>query len=196
MLVAEVKAGVPSGLLQRRPDILEAEHQLRAANADIGAARAALFPSVTLTGSGGTASRELSNLFANGTGTWLFSPQISVPIFRAGAGKANLEAAEVRKQIEIARYEKAIQTAFREVADSLAARSGLDERIAATADLVAAQQKRADLATARYERGLDSYFEVLTATLDLYTARQTLIQLRLARAVNSVNLYKALGGGW
>jgi outer membrane protein, multidrug efflux system len=196
VVVANVKAGVSSDLLYRRPDIREAEHQLRAANANIGAARAAFFPSVTLTADGGTASKSLSKLFTNGTGTWLFSPQVNLPIFDGGRNKANLEYAELSKQVEIARYEKAIQTGFREVADSLSARSGLDERIAATESLVAAQEKRAGLANTRYEKGVDGYLEVLTATLDLYTARQTLIQLRLSRAVNSVNLYKALGGGW
>lgn len=196
VLVAPVKAGVSSDLLRRRPDIREAEHQLRAANADIGAARALLFPSVSLTATGGTASSSLSKLFANGTGTWLFAPEINIPIFTAGANKAFIESTEVRKKIEIANYEKAIQTGFREVADSLASRSGLAERISATESLVMAQQKRTDLANARFERGLDSYFEVLTATLDLFNARQSLIRLRLAREINSVNLYKAMGGGW
>lgn len=196
VLVAPVKAGVSSDLLRRRPDIREAEHQLRAANADIGAARAALFPSVSLTATGGTASSSLSKLFANGTGSWLFAPEINIPIFTAGANRAFVESTEVRKKIEIANYEKAIQTGFREVADSLASRSGLAERISATESLVMAQQKRTDLASARFEKGLDSYFEVLTATLDLFNARQSLIRLRLAREINSVNLYKALGGGW
>ncbi|MEO5917389.1 MAG: efflux transporter outer membrane subunit [Luteolibacter sp.] len=196
VLVAPVKAGVLSDLMRRRPDIREAEHQLRAANANIGAARAAFFPSVSLTSDAGTASRSLSGLFANGTGTWLFSPQINVPIFSGGINKAVLDSAELSKQVEIANYEKAIQTGFREVADSLAARSGLAERITATEGLVAAQQKRTNLATARFEKGVDSYFEVLTATLDLFDARQSLIRLRLAREINAVNLYKALGGGW
>ena len=196
VLLADVRAGVSSELLYRRPDIREAEFQLRAANADIGAARAQLFPSISLTGSAGTSSSSLSKLFANGTGSWAFAPQIDIPIFSGGRNIYAIQTVEVRKNIGIANYEKAIQTGFREVADSLASRSGLDERIAATESLVAAQQKRTELATARYERGLDSYFEVLTATLDFYTARQSLIQLRLARNVSSVNLYKALGGGW
>lgn len=195
-IVAEVRVGVPSDLLRRRPDIREAEHELRAANAAIGAARAAFFPSITLTSSAGTASRSLSGLFTNGTGTWLFSPSVTVPIFDGGRNQANLTVAEVRKRVEIARYERAIQTGFREVADGLAGRNGLAERISATQALVAAQQKRSDLANARYAQGVDSYLEVLTATLDLYGARQTLIQLRFARAVNAVNLFKALGGGW
>ncbi|WP_052573874.1 efflux transporter outer membrane subunit [Haloferula sp. BvORR071] len=195
-LVADVRAGVSSNLLLRRPDILEAEHQLKAANANIGAARAAFFPRITLTGSAGTASRSLGDLFQNGSSAWAFSPQVSVPIFDGGFNKANLDVAQIRKQMEIARYEKAIQTAFREVSDGLAARTGLAGRIEALQSLVAAQQKRFDLADARYRQGVDSYFEVLTAQQDLFDARQSLIQLRLARAVNSIGLYKALGGGW
>jgi outer membrane protein, multidrug efflux system len=196
IVVANLRAGVPSELLYRRPDIREAEHQLRAANANIGAARAAFFPSVTLTADGGVSSNSLSKLFKNGTGTWMFSPSVNLPIFDGGRNRANLEYAEIGKKIEIANYEKSIQTAFREVADSLAARSGLSERISATESLVFAQQKRADLAAVRYEKGVDGYLEALTATLDLYSAKQTLIQLRMSRAINSVNLYKALGGGW
>ena len=196
VLVADVRAGVSSDLLYRRPDIRAAEHQLRAANANIGAARAALFPSVSLTTTGGTASRSLTGLFANGTGSWLFAPQVNIPIFSGGKNLAGLKSFEVAKQTGIATYEKAIQTGFREVADSLANRNGLAEQIAATQSLVAAQQKRTDLAVTRYTQGVDSYFEVLNSTLDLYTARQALIRLRLSRATNSVNLYKALGGGW
>lgn len=196
VLVAPVKAGLPSDLLQRRPDIREAEYQLRAANANIGVARAELFPSVTLTANGGTSSRQLSGLFANGSATWLFAPQVNIPIFQGGQGQAYVKSAKIGQDIAVANYEKAIQTGFREVSDSLAARSGLSERIAATENLVVAQQKRTDLAKARFEKGLDGYFEVLTATLDLFTARQSLIRLRLAREINSVNLYKALGGGW
>ncbi len=196
VLVAAVRAGVASDLLYRRPDIRAAEHQLRAANANIGAVRAALFPSISLTATGGTASRSLTDLFANGTASWLFAPQVNIPIFSGGKNLAGLKAFEVAKQTSIATYEKAIQTGFREVADSLANRSGLAEQIAATESLVAAQQKRTDLANTRYAKGVDSYFEVLNSTLDLYTARQSLIRLRLSRATNSVNLYKALGGGW
>lgn len=196
VLVADVRAGVSSELLLRRPDILEAEHHLAAANANIGAARAAFFPRLTLTGSAGTASRSLGDLFQDGSGAWSFAPQISVPIFDGGFNKANLDAAQVRKQMEVASYEKAIQTAFREVADGLVGRTGLNNQIEAYEGLVAAQAKRFELADARYRQGVDSYFEVLTAQQDLFDARQSLIQLRLARAVNSIGLYKALGGGW
>jgi outer membrane protein, multidrug efflux system len=196
VLVADVKTGVSSDLLWRRPDIREAEHQLRAANANIGVARARLFPSISLTAEAGTSSSSLNKLFGNGTGTWLFSPNIDIPIFSAGQNIAGIKFVEASKQAAVANYEKSIQTGFREVADALAARTGLDERIAATESLITAQQKRTDLATVRYEKGADSYFEVLNANLDLYNARQRLILLRLARAINSVNLYKALGGGW
>jgi multidrug efflux system outer membrane protein len=126
----------------------------------------------------------------------LFAPQINVPIFTGGRLRANLDAARIRREIEVAQYEKAIQTAFREVADALVARRGLNERIAATEALVAAQQKRFELADARYQQGVDSYFQVLSAQQDLYAARQSLIQLRLGRMANRVTLYKALGGGW
>ena len=126
----------------------------------------------------------------------MFSPIVNLPIFSGGRNQANLEAAKIGKMIEITRYERSIQNAFREVADSLAARNGLSERIIATKGLVSAQQRRTDLASVRHEMGVDGYLEVLTATLDLYDAKQTLIKLRKARAINSVNLYKALGGGW
>lgn len=196
VVVAPVRAGVSSDLLRRRPDIRQSEFELLSANADIGAARAALFPSISLTASGGTTSRELSSLFANGTGTWLFSPRIDIPIFSGGLNLAYLESVKIGEKAAVASYEKSIQTGFREVADGLAARTGLADRIIATEKLVAAQQKRTDLATVRFDKGVDSYFEVLTATLDLFSARQRLIELRLAREVNSVTLYKALGGGW
>jgi multidrug efflux system outer membrane protein len=195
-LLDDLSPGLPSQLLTRRPDIREAEHNLYAAKANIDAARAAFFPSVTLTGNAGIASNSFSNLFQNGSGAWLFAPQINVPIFTGGRLRANLDAARIRREIEVAQYEKAIQTAFREVADALVARRGLNERIAATEALVAAQQKRFELADARYQQGVDSYFQVLNAQQDLYAARQSLIQLRLGRMANRVTLYKALGGGW
>jgi multidrug efflux system outer membrane protein len=195
-VVAELRSGVPSDLLTRRPDIIEAEHQLKSANANIGAARAAFFPRITLTGGAGTASRSLGDLFQSGSGAWSFAPQVSVPIFDGGFNKANLDAAQVRKQIEVVRYERSIQNAFREVSDGLAARSGLDQQITAYEGLVEAQQRRFDLANARYTQGVDSYFEVLDAHQELYSSRQILILLRLNRLTNTVGLYKALGGGW
>lgn len=195
-IVANVRAGVSSDLLWRRPDIRQAEHQLLAANANIGAVRAELFPSISLTTTTGTSSHTLDGLFGAGTGTWLFAPQINIPIFSGGKNLAGIQYVNAQQKSAVANYEKSIQTAFREVADSLAARTGIAERIAATEKLVAAQQKRTDLANARYNQGVDSYFEVLNASLDLYSARQNLIQLRLSRAITAVNLYKSLGGGW
>lgn len=194
--VAELPAGLPSDLLQRRPDLLAAEHELRAANASIGAARAAFFPSIRLTGFGGTASTELSHLFTSGSGAWSFAPSIDLPIFTGGRNKANLDAATVRKSIQVARYERAIQGAFREVADALEARARLDEQVAAQGKRVDAEQRRYDISELRYRKGVDSYLNVLTAQRDLYGAQQQLIQSRLARLANGIGLYRALGGGW
>lgn len=195
-IVADVRAGVPSDLLARRPDILEAEHRLRAADADIAAARAAFLPRIRLTGGAGTASASLDDLFRSGSGTWNFSPRVDLPIFDGGFNRAHLEAAGVRREIEVVRYERAIQNAFREVSDGLAARAGIEARITAVEALAAAQRRRFELAETRYREGVDSYFEVLDAHQELYAARQSLITLRLARLTNTVGLYKALGGGW
>lgn len=195
-LVADLPAGVPSDLLQRRPDILRAEHTLKAANAHIGAARAAFFPSIKLTAFAGTASTQLDDLFAPGQNSWSFTPQITVPIFAAGRNRATLNVAKLEKEIEIADYERTIQSAFREVADGLVARSTLDEQIAAQTARLAAEQKRFALSELRYQNGRDSYLAVLLAQQDLYAAQQSLIQSRLARLANLIGLYKALGGGW
>jgi multidrug efflux system outer membrane protein len=195
-ILADLPPGLPSDLLQRRPDILEAEHQLKAANANIGAARAAFFPTVKITANAGVSSEQVSQLFASGSGTWLFNPQITLPIFEAGQNKANLDVANLNKRIEIADYEKAIQTAFREVADDLTAKHFLAEQITGQEKLVAAEQSRLDLADARYRNGLDSYLTVLSAQQDLYSARQNLVTLQYSRLANLVSLYQALGGGW
>ncbi len=192
----DVPAGLPSDVLLRRPDILSAEHALVGANAVIGAARAAFFPSITLTASAGASSLELSQLFGSGSGFWSFVPRIDVPIFRGGANRANLDAAHVRKSIQIAQYEGAIQGAFREVADALAARSYLDTQLEAQRARVEAEQRRYDLSDLRYRKGVDSYLVLLTAQRDLYQAQALLIQSRLARLANLVDLYRALGGGW
>lgn len=195
-LRAEIPVGLPSELLQRRPDILAAEHALKAANADIGAARAAFFPSISLTGFAGLASAALSGLVTGGALAWSFAPQLRVPLFTGGRNRANLEVAQVRKRIEVARYEKAIQVAFREVSDALVARAALDEQLEAQIARAAAEQRRFELSEIRYRNGIESYLVVLSAQQDLFVAQQQLIDLRLARLVNVVSLYKALGGGW
>ncbi len=195
-LLTDLPPGLPSDLLQRRPDILEAEHQLKAANANIGAARAAFFPKITITANAGFSSQQLSQLFTSGSDTWLFNPQITLPIFEAGQNKANLDVAALNKQIEIANYEKTIQTAFREVSDALIARKYLDEQMAGQQGLVEAEQSRYDLSTARYRNGADSYLTVLSAQQDLYSAQQNLVVLQFSRLSNLVGLYQALGGGW
>jgi multidrug efflux system outer membrane protein len=187
---------VPSEVLQRRPDILAAEHTLQSANADIGAARAAFFPRILLTGSGGVASAKLSNLFTGPAETWSFSPQITIPIFEAGSTWGKLDVTKIEKKIEIANYEKTIQTAFREVADALDIRAILTEKIKAQEILVQAEQKRFDLTTARYNQGVDNYVDVLLAQQDLYAAQQNLLASQAAHLVNSIALYRSLGGGW
>jgi len=194
--LSDLPAGLPSDLLQRRPDILAAEHQLEAANANIGAARAAFFPTITLTGSAGTASTALEGLFAPGSQAWNFSPQIVWPVFAAGTAWAELQAVKAGKLIEVANYEKAIQTAFREVADSLAVRATVEVQLDAGEALVKAEQRRYELAEARFRQGVDNYLTVLSAQQDLYKARQNLIQSQYSRLFNLINLYQALGGGW
>lgn len=195
-LLTDIPAGLPSDLLTRRPDIMEAEATLRAANANIGAARAAFFPKISLTGSFGTASPTLGGLFKAGSAAWSFAPQIALPIFEGGRNLANLDLANVQKRIEIANYEKAIQSAFRDVADDLAARSTYDSQIQALQRTTFAQSRTLDLSQLRYKNGVDSYLQVLTAQTNLYTVQQSLINARVARLDNLVNLYVALGGGW
>lgn len=195
-LLTDLPVGIPSEVLTRRPDILAAEHTLKAANADIGAARAAFFPRILLTGSAGTASAKLEDLFTGPSMIWNFSPQISIPIFDLGGTRGRLAVSKIQKQIEIANYEKAIQTAFREVSDALVARSILDEKLKAQKLLLESQQKRFDLTKARYDQGVDSYLDVLIAQRDLYAAQQDLVAFQAARLLNAISLYKALGGGW
>lgn len=195
-LLEAVPAGLPSDLLQRRPDLLQAEHQLKAANANIGAARAAFFPSVSLTANAGTASSQLSGLFDGGSGTWLFQPSISLPIFNAGRLRANLDYAELQKDIQVAQYEKAIQVAFQEVADRLAARTTYRAQLAAQRALLDTTETYYELAERRYRTGVDSYLTLLDAQRQLFGVRQQLIGDRLAQLVSEVELYKALGGGW
>ncbi len=187
--------GLPSDVLLRRPDILVAEYELRAANANIGAARAAFFPSITLTAGAGTMSSQLSDLFGSGTGAWTFSSQIIAPIFTGGALKANVRAARIDREITVAQYEKTIQQAFREVSDGLALRATLLAQREAQASLVDALQETYRLSDARYRGGIDSYLGVLVAQRSLFAAQQALVGVRLAEQVNLVTLYKALGGG-
>ncbi len=194
-LVVELNEGIPSDVLQRRPDVLSAEHQLMAANADIGAARAAFFPSVSLTGNFGTASSQLSGLFKDHSEAWTFEPTISVPIFAGGANLANLDAAHLSRDTNVAQYEKAIQTAFREVQDGLVARGSLNDQMAAQQALVTASAEAYRLADMRFRGGVDTYLTALDAQRTLYGAQQTLQQVRLTRLQNLVTLYKALGGG-
>ena len=195
-LLADIPAGLPSALIERRPDILSAEQSLRAANADIGAARAALFPRITLTGALGTASGELSGLFETGSRFWSFGPQITLPIFDGGRSAAGLDFIQVRRDAAVAQYEQAIQAAFREVADGLAARATLDRQIAAQLALVEASAQRYRLSELRYKSGVESNFNLLDAQRSLYTAELGLLQTRLLRLTSLVDLYKALGGGW
>ncbi|MBR8041485.1 efflux transporter outer membrane subunit [Burkholderia cenocepacia] len=193
---ADIGEGVPSDLLARRPDIVEAEHTLKAANANIGAARAAFFPKIELTASAGTTSGSLSNLFKAGTGAWTFAPSISVPIFDFGYNRATLDVAKVEKDIDIANYEKAIQTAFKEVSNALAGRTTYVTQVAADRDYVNSAQQYYDLAQARYLSGTDSFLTLLDAQRTLYAAQQQLVTDMLAKQSNLITLYKVLGGGW
>ena len=191
-----VPAGVPSETLLQRPDVIQAERLLRAANASIGAARAAFFPRITLTASAGVGSNELSNLFDSGNGTWLFMPQIVLPIFNAGSNQANLDSARADQGIRIAQYEKAIQTAFRETSDALVVRATIAEQIDAQTALATAARESYRLTDLRYQKGIDSYLPVLDAMRTRISAEQALITTQLARQSNAVNLYKVFGGGW
>ena len=195
-LLADIPAGLPSELLQQRPDILEAEHTLKAANANIGAARAAFFPTITMTASVGSTSAEFEKLFGGGTGVWSFSPQVTVPIFTAGQNLASLDAAKVSKRIEVRNYMKAIETAFREVADALVASRSYTEQIGEESILVTAQQRRFELANLRFRQGEDTYLNVLSSQQDLYNAQQDLLQARFRQLSSQISLYKAVGGGW
>jgi multidrug efflux system outer membrane protein len=189
-------AGMPSQVLLNRPDVKQAEYLLLARNADIGAARAAFFPNITLTGTYGFASDGLSGLFSSGaTNAWTFLPQITMPIFAGGRNRANLDLSEVRKEIAVVEYEQTVQIAFREVADELAARATLDEQLKAQERLVAAAQQVYDMSRARYDVGIDSFLSVLDSQRELYTAQQNEIEIERQKLANLVNLYKALGGG-
>ncbi|MDP2261735.1 MAG: efflux transporter outer membrane subunit [Hydrogenophaga sp.] len=195
-LFSDLPAGLPSDLLTRRADIRQAEQQLIAANANIGAARAAFFPRISLTASVGTASSDLSNLFLSGSWGFTLAPQALLPIFDAGRNRAGLDSAQVTRSVAVAQYEKAIQTAFREVADALAGRATLGEQLQAQEAQAAAEAERFHLAELRYRNGIASFLDVLDAQRSLFATQQALTQTRLARQQNQVALYKALGGGW
>jgi len=191
----DLPAGISSQLLLRRPDVMEAEHQLKGYNANIGAARAAFFPTIELTGGGGSTSVSLGSLFGPGSGAWTFTPTVSLPIFAGGRNRANLSAAKAQKDIAVAQYEKAIQTAFREVADALAQQGQIAGLVSANQREVDAVSHSFSLSSARYQRGSDTYLNVLSAQLTLYQAQQNLIAARLTRAANLITLYQVLGGG-
>jgi multidrug efflux system outer membrane protein len=196
MGVAALPPGMPSSVLLRRPDVLQAEHLLRSASADIGAARAAFFPTISLTGTLGSVSPELSGLFKSGTGSWTFLPQATLPLFHGGALLGNLSVARSNRDIALAQYEKAIQSGFREVADALALTLTLERQRQAQETLVDASKQSYDLSQQRYKSGTDSYLSVLDSQRSYYAAQQGLIATRLAQQDNRVTLYKALGGGW
>lgn len=194
-LLSNLNAGLPSDLLLQRPDIMAAEHTLLSANASIGAARAAFFPSISLTTSGGVAGNQLSRLFTGGGLTWSFSPQLNLPIFTAGQNQGNLDLAKTEKNIDIAQYEQTIQTAFREVSDALAGRATYVDQVQSQQRLVDAAADSLRLSLLRFRAGVDSFLPVLQAQQTLYPAQQTLLSLKQAQLTNLINLYKALGGG-
>jgi multidrug efflux system outer membrane protein len=195
-IVEDIKPGLPSELLTRRPDILEAEHRLWAAGAQIGAARAAFFPRISLTSTVGLASLELTDLFDATQRTWTFIPSFTLPIFDMGRNKANLAAAEAEQDIRLAAYEYAIQNAFREVADNLARNEGYRGQVEAQAKRVSSAGQSRILVEQRYDAGLESLFAVHDAERTLFSARQTLLAARLSQKLNTVDLFAALGGGW
>jgi outer membrane protein, multidrug efflux system len=190
----DISPCVSSEVLLRRPDVLQAESLLRATHADIGAARAALFPRISLTAAVGVASNELSGLFQSGSGTWSYAPQVVVPIFDARTWFA-LRVTKVQREIALTQYEKAIQNAFKEVADALAVQGTMEEQLSAQQSLVNAAAESYRLSNARYTKGIDSYLGVIDAQRSLYAAEQGLVSLRLARIANQVKLYAVLGGG-
>ena len=195
-VMVDVPAGLPSDLLIRRPDIRQAEQQLLAANANIGAARAAFFPKISLTASAGSASNHLSGLFKSGTYGWTLAPQLFLPLFDAGRNRAGLDSAKAERDIAVAQYEKAIQTAFREVADALAGRATLGDQLRAQQAQATAEAARFKLSDLRYQSGIASQLDLLDAQRSLFAAQQAVVQTRLQQLQNQVTLYKTLGGGW
>jgi len=195
-LLPALPAGVPADVLTRRPDVRQAEQQLIANNANIGAARAAFFPRITLTGSAGVVSGDLDTLFNSGTSAWTFAPQLLLPIFDAGRNQANLESAKVSRDIAVAQYEKAIQSAFREVADALAGRATLGEQVRAQSAQLAAEKVRTQLTELRFKQGAASALDLLDAQRSLFAVQQATVQAHALQQQNLVSLYKVLGGGW
>jgi multidrug efflux system outer membrane protein len=193
---APLPAGLSSEVLLQRPDVMQAERDLQAANATIGAARAAFFPRISLTASVGSASSALSGLFGGGSGIWSFVPQLALPIFDQGRNRSNLQVAQADRDLRVATYERSIQAAFREVAEGLAQRDSLVEQLAAQRALEDAAQRAQFLSQARFERGVDDFLSVLDAQRSLYAAQQGRIGTALSQQLNAVTLYKALGGGW
>ena len=194
--LADVPAGLPSDLMLRRPDIRQAEQQMIAANANIGAARAMFFPSISLTASAGFASSDLSDLFKSSSKGFSIAPSLYLPLFNAGRNRANLEAAEASEKIAAAQYEKAIQTAFREVSDALVSRQTLADQLQSQEAQVEAESARLKLSDLRYRNGVASYLDLLDAQRSLFALQQAVVQVRLGQRQNQVLLYKALGGGW
>lgn len=194
--VSPLPAGIPAEVLLRRPDVMAAEHLLLASNANIAAARAAFFPSISLTGSIGTASSELSGLFDSGTRAWSFIPKLNLPIFQGGRLRAGLDVANAENKIALAQYEKAIQSSFREAADGLALSESYNDQLLSQTALVDSANQAERLSQARYDAGLDSFLTLLDARRTAYAARQSLVSTQLAQQSNKVALYKALGGGW
>lgn len=192
----ELPAGLPSDLLQQRPDLKAAEHDLLAANANIGIAKAAFFPSISLTANAGSASAELDNLFKGGSGSWSFIPSVNLPIFNMGRTQANLEVAEAQQQVALVTYQQKIQQAFREVSDGLADREGYAAQLQAQQDLANSNQQSFLLSEARFKQGADSYLQVLDAQRSWYSAQQQLISGQQALLASQISLYKVLGGGW
>jgi multidrug efflux system outer membrane protein len=192
---AELPAGLPSDLLTRRPDIRQAEQNLIASNANIGAARAAFFPRISLTTGAGSASSELSGLFKDGSWGWTLAPQLVLPIFDAGRNQANLNASKVGRDIAVAQYEKSIQIAFREVADALASRSTLDQQFQAQQALLQAEEARSHLTQLRLDNGVANQLDWLDAQRSLFSAQQAMVQTQLATRQNQIALFKVLGGG-
>ena len=191
-----VPVGLPSELLEQRPDIKAAEFKLLAANANIGVAKAAFFPSISLTANAGSASSELDNLFSGGTGTWSFIPSINLPIFNMGRNQANLDVAQTQQKIALTTYEQTIQQAFKEVSDALVDRQGYMEQLKALEELYSSNQTSFTLSEARFDKGADSYLQVLDAQRNWVSAGQQLIRGKQAYIASQINLYKAVGGGW